>query len=80
MFKNSITLARKFGRNAAAGALSLVGTGMAMAQTDTPIEQLFGAIDVTTVAAAVLALLLAAIGIAMAFKGGKLAKKGVNAI
>lgn len=68
------------GRNAALAVMALVGSSLAMAQTATPVEQLFDAIDVTTVAAAVLAIGLAAIGIAMAFKGTRLAKKGVNAI
>ncbi|SFV04516.1 hypothetical protein SAMN05216350_1217 [Polaromonas sp. YR568] len=74
---------RKYGARIAVGAASLVGTGFALAQ-ETPgpsvFQQIFAAIGVEGVAAAVVTLMIAVIGIAMAFKGGDLGKRAVRKV
>ncbi len=51
-----------------------------MEETTTPIQELFAAIDVTTVGTAVLALGVLIIGIKMAEKGIAIAKRNISKI
>lgn len=58
-----------------AGALALSGASHAG-----PIDDMFASIDLTTVAAAVLAIGLVIIGIAMSYKGVDLSKRAVRKV
>lgn len=71
------TQARKYGAKIVAGS-SVLALG-ASAHAD-PITDLFAAIDLTTVAAAVLAVGLLVVGIAMSFKGIDLSKRAVRKV
>lgn len=64
---------------ATAGALALVSSG-AFAQATDPVTQLFAAINLGTVAVAVLGIGIVVIGIAMAFKGVDLSKRAVRKV
>lgn len=62
----------------AAAAVLVTAAGMASAVG--PVDTLFAAIDLTTVAAAVLAIGVVIVGITMAFKGIDLSKRGVKKV
>jgi hypothetical protein len=51
-----------------------------MAHATGPVDTLFAAIDLTTIAASVLGLGLLVVGITMAFKGIDLSKRGVRKV
>lgn len=61
-------------------AAGLAILSMSSARAAGPIDDLFGAIDLTTVAAAVLAVGLLVVGIAMSFKGIDLSKRAVRKV
>jgi hypothetical protein len=69
--------AQKYGAKVATGAGVLAMTAAAHAG---PIDDLFAEIDLTTVAAAVLAIGLLVVGIAMSFKGIDLSKRAVRKV
>jgi len=71
------TQARKYGAKIAAGATTLA---FGVAAHAGPIDDLFAEIDLTTVAAAVLAVGLLVVGIAMSFKGIDLSKRAVRKV
>lgn len=77
--KNARTLARKYGAKVVAigGALALAAP--AFATTD-PVGDMFAAISLGTVAAAVGAVGLLVVGITMAFKAIDLSKRGVRKV
>ena len=71
--------AQKYGaRVSTAAGVALLSISSAHAAG--PIDDLFGAIDLTTVAAAVLAVGLLVVGIAMSFKGIDLSKRAVRKV
>lgn len=72
------TQARKYGAKIAVGATGLALSGMAAAQAVDPFDAIFGAVDFTSVAAKVGAMGLAVVGIALAYKGIDLVKRGVR--
>lgn len=71
--------ARKYGAKIAVGATGLVLSGLASAQAATdPFDSLFAAVDFSSVAAKVGVMGIAVIGIALAYKGIDLVKRGVR--
>lgn len=70
--------ARKYGSKIAA-VVAAGAVAPAFAATG-PVDQIFAAIDLTTVAASVLALGVLIIGVAMAFKGVDLGKRGIKKV
>ena len=81
MFKNSITLARKYGRNAAVIA-GLAGASVgAFAQTATnPIVTLLGGVGLDGVSAAVLAVCVTIVAIALTMKGPDVSKRVIRKV
>lgn len=75
--KNVRNLARKYGAkiSAATGALALGASAHAG-----PFEDMMAAVDLTTVAAGVLAFGIVIVGIAFAFKSIDLTKRGVRKV
>lgn len=71
-------LAQKYGARASAGVASVLA--VAAHATGTPMDEIFAAVDLSTVAAAVLVIGLAVIGITMAFKAIDLGKRGVRKV
>lgn len=68
-------------KNKAAQLTAVAGLAiMSVSAHAGPIDDLFGAIDLTTVAAAVLAVGLLVVGIAMSFKGIDLSKRAVRKV
>jgi hypothetical protein len=72
-----MNIARKYGAKVAAGAASVLAVA---AHATGPIDDLFAAVDLSTVVAAVGVVGLAVIGITMAFKAIDLAKRGVRKV
>lgn len=72
------TQARKHGAKVAVAASALTLSSMAMAQATTPFDSLFAAVDFSSVAAKVGVMGVAIIGIALAYKGIDLVKRGVR--
>lgn len=72
--------AKNYGAKLALGASALALSGVAAAQSTStdPFAALFAAVDFSTVAAAVGGMGIAVIGIALAFKGIDLVKRGVR--
>lgn len=65
--------------------LALVATGLVASAvpafaTGGPVDTIFAAIDLTTIAASVLGMGVLIIGVAMAFKGVDLGKRGVRKV
>ena len=74
-----ITQARAHGARIVAGASTLALTGLAQAQSaTTPFDSLFAAVDFSSVASKVGVMGVAIIGIALAYKGIDLVKRGVR--
>ena len=73
-------VARKYGSKAAilAGASALATS--AMAQSTNPIITLLGEVDLTAVAAAVLAICVIVVAIALTFKGPDVAKRVIRKV
>jgi hypothetical protein len=72
------TQVRKYGAKIVAGGATL--GALSMAHATGPVDTLFAAIDLTTIAASVLGLGLLVVGITMAFKGIDLSKRGVRKV
>lgn len=70
--------ARKYGPKIAA-VVAAGAVAPAFAATSV-VDQIFAAIDLTTVSASVLALGVLIIGVAMAFKGVDLGKRGIKKV
>ena len=71
--------AKKYGARIAVGASGLALSGLAAAQTAaSPFDALFAAVDFSSVAAKVGVMGVAVIGIALAYKGIDLVKRGVR--
>ncbi len=72
---------RKFGAKlAAVPALALVAMSAHAAAGDDPLLDVLNSINITGIAAAVLVLALAVVGIALAFKGPDLGKRIIRKI
>jgi hypothetical protein len=54
--------------------------GTANATPTSPLDDLFGAVDLTTAAATIVAFLVIAIGVNFAFKAFSLTKRGVKSV
>lgn len=73
------TQAKKYGAKIAVGVTGLALSGLAAAQTATsPFDSLFAAVDFSSVGAKVGVMGVAIIGIALAYKGIDLVKRGVR--
>ena len=71
--------AKKYGAKIAVGATGLALSGLAAAQTATdPFDALFAAVDFSNVGVKVGVMGVAVIGIALAYKGIDLVKRGVR--
>lgn len=70
--------AKKYGAKIAVGATTLALSGMAAAQATDPFDTLFAAVDFSSVASKVGVMGVAVIGIALAYKGIDLVKRGVK--
>lgn len=71
---------RKFGPQIAAVGSTLFFGVSAHAAGEGAVDTIFAAIDLTTIAASVLAMGVLIIGVAMAFKGVDLGKRGVRKV
>lgn len=81
MFKNSYTLARKFGSKVVAGGALALGSAMAFAQdTGNPIVTILDSITLAGVAAAIAALALIIVAIALTMKGPDVAKRIIRKV
>ena len=72
------TQLKKYGTKIAVGATGLALSGLAAAQATDPFEAIFAAVDFSSVALKVGAMGVAVIGIALAYKGIDLVKRGVK--
>lgn len=80
MFKNTMTLARKYGSKVAfVSAPVLLMAQSARAATD-PISTLLASVDLSTVAVSIGAATLLIIGIALAFKAPDVTKRVVRKV
>lgn len=80
MFQKTLTVTRKYGAKAAAGASGLMLSGLAMAQASDPIGDMLDAVSLDGISAKVVAMGLLIVGIALAFKGPDLAKRIVRKV
>lgn len=80
MFNKTLTVARKYGAKATAGATGLMLSGLAMAQAADPIGDMLDAVSLDGISAKVIAMGLLIVGIALAFKGPDLAKRIVRKV
>jgi hypothetical protein len=80
MFKNSVTLARKYGSKAL--ALAALGTASvgAFAQAANPLIEVLDSVSLTGVAAAIAALALLIVAIALTMKGPDVAKRIIRKV
>ena len=81
MFNKTLTVARKYGAKATAGATGLMLSSLAMAQAaGDPIGDMLDAVSLDGISAKVIAMGLLIVGIALAFKGPDLAKRIVRKV
>lgn len=80
MFEKTRNVARRYGAKIGAAALASGAFIAAHAQTSTPLDTLFDAVDLSSVTTKVVAMGVLIIGIAVAFKGIGLSKRGVNKV
>lgn len=73
-----MSIARKYGSKIAAA--SVAAAALPSFAAGGPIDSIFAAIDLSTVAASVIALGVLVIGVTMAFKGVDLGKRGVKKV
>lgn len=77
MFKNAINTTRTL---AVLAASAIAAASAHAAAGDNPLLDVLNSVDVTGIAAAVLVLALAVVGIALAFKGPDLGKRVIRKI
>lgn len=76
----TLNIARKYGSKALVLAAATTASVGAFAQATNPIETLINGVDLSTVAAAVLAVSVIVVAIALTFKGPDVAKRVIRKV